>query len=392
MVLFESAWDVASPVLIWALGLPIAHLIGRSFSQTQKRALFLYVWHTIWCLAYLIFSLNGGSDSVGYYEFSGLRDFSPGTSAVSWITLFLARLLSLSYLSCFLVYNIIGTCGYLALDSILGGLVVEKSLIVKRLAALVILLPSISFWSSAIGKDAFAFTASCLALWSALHLKNRLLFALLSIGLMFLVRPHVAGIMVLAFLVDLLFKRKLPLLPRLAFLVVSIGISFFLVPFAADYSRVSEIASADDLNSFIEKRQGYNQGGSGGLDISQMPLPLQMVAYIFRPAIFDVNSPFALAAAIDNLVLLFIFGFGVWGFLRGRRPPAGSSNVFMIVYSSVSWILFSMTTANLGIAIRQKWMFLPMFLYLAFSVAGRSRSLACPVGSSSASPCSVSAH
>lgn len=34
------------------------------------------------------------------------------------------------------------------------------------------------------------------------------------------------------------------------------------------------------------------------------------------------------------------------------------------------WLIFATTTANLGIAVRQKWMFAPMLIFLLLSVTG----------------------
>ena len=48
-----------------------------------------------------------------------------------------------------------------------------------------------------------------------------------------------------------------------------------------------------------------------------------------------------------------------------------------------------MTTANLGIAARQKWMFTPVLIYLLMSVMGRPRQTATDAESSGGSTPSV---
>jgi len=375
MDLFLSPWDVFSPIIVWLLGIPVVRLIGKHFNQSQSRSIFLYAWHTIWCIAYVFFSLNGGADSVTYYirAVSAIPEFSLGTAAVVWLTLIPAGLFKLSYLATSLVYNIIGTLGYLSLDSMLRSLAADKSLFVKKLASLVILLPSISFWSSAIGKDALAFTATCLALWSVLHLQKRALLTLLSIALMLIVRPHVALILVLSLALDLIFKRQVSPLLRVFIFAILSGALLLLIPFVSSKLAISDVSDFSEVSAFIDKRQGYNQEGGGGIDISGMPLYLQMSSYLFRPALFDVNSMLSMAAAIDNLILFVVLAIAVSGILRGRRLTSVPSHIFMLVYSSVLLAIFSATTANLGIAIRQKWMFLPMLLYIAFSLAKRSR-------------------
>jgi hypothetical protein len=377
MDLFATPWDLISPFVVWALGLPVASWLGRYFGQTQKRSWFLYVWHTIWCVAYLVFTLSNGGDSLDYYSTGsqGFVEFSFGTAAVGALTYFLASPLQLSYLSCFLVYNIVGLVGFIGLDAILRQLTYLQSALLKRLAALIILLPSVSFWSSSIGKDGFAFSASVLALWAALDLRRRIPLMVVAVLLMLLVRPHVAGFLVLALASDAMSNPQLPLIRRTGLLLVVLVAAIWVLPLVIQYVGIAEIDSAQSATAYIEQRQSYNQAGAGGIDISAMPLPLQLFSYLLRPTFFDVNSLLSLLAAIDNFVLLVIFSLAVYGLAQGRRIQSHVSIVFQLTYSSLAWIVFSVTTANLGISIRQKWMFLPMLLYVAFSLAGRSRRL-----------------
>ena len=375
MNLFSTPWDIVSPLLVWLLGLPVARWLGSQYGQTHNRSLLLYVWHTIWCIAYLIFTFTNGGDALMYYSqgLQGLPDFYFGTQFVVYFTYFLASLLQLSCLSCFLVFNIIGLVGFIGLDAILQKLTYAQSNLLKRLATLVILLPSVSFWSSAIGKDGFAFSAAVLALWASLNLRSRIPIMILAILAMLLVRPHVAAFMVLALLVDSIFNRQIRFLPRIGLALILLVVGTLLFPLAVEYVGLSDISTIEGASFYIEKRQGYNQEGGGGIDISSLPLTIQLFSYLLRPGIFDVRSPFSFFAAIDNFILLLVFSLGVIGLLLGRRIHSQVSIVFLITYSFLAWIVFSTTTANLGISIRQKWMFLPMLLYLAFSLAGRFR-------------------
>jgi hypothetical protein len=49
---------------------------------------------------------------------------------------------------------------------------------------------------------------------------------------------------------------------------------------------------------------------------------------------------------------------------------------FLLAYSVTAWVMLALTTANLGISVRQKWMFAPMLIFLFLSVAGRRRRIA----------------
>lgn len=374
MNLFSTPWDILSPILVFGFGLPVSISLGSQFGQTQQRSLFLYVWHTLWCITYLVFTFTNGGDALYYYSQSlyELPDFIVGTQFVIYFTYWFAGFLHLSYLSCFLVYNIIGFVGFIGFAAILQQLTYGQSSLLKRLAALVIYLPSISFWSSAIGKDPFSFSAAVLALWASLDFSRRIPVICLAVLAMLLVRPHVAAFMVLALVVDSLFSRQMSPFRRIGFALIFLVAAIWLFPLVSEYVGVGGIENFEDASAFVETKQSYNQHGGGSIDISSMPLIIQLLTYILRPALFDANSTLSFAAAIDNLILLLILICGLAGLLRGGRLPVRSSAIFMYVYITICWFVFATTTANLGISIRHKWMFLPMILYISFALSCRS--------------------
>ena len=262
MDLFATPWDLISPFLVWALGLPVAGWLGRQFGQTQKRSFFLYVWHTLWCIAYLIYTLSNGGDALLYYTFGTqeLVEFSLGTSSIEFLTYLLAGPLRLSYLSCFLFYNIIGLVGFIGLDVILRQLTELKSILVRRLNSLVILLPSVSFWSSSIGKDGFAFSAAVLALWAGLDLRRRIPLMVLAILLMLLVRPHVAGFLVLALAVDSVFNRQLPLVRRTGLSLIVLVAAAWLLPLAVSLPSATVSGGGREMIVRCRSRRRGRQG------------------------------------------------------------------------------------------------------------------------------------
>ncbi|MEC9443640.1 MAG: hypothetical protein VX408_01075, partial [Pseudomonadota bacterium] len=82
----------------------------------------------------------------------------------------------------------------------------------------------------------------------------------------------------------------------------------------------------------------------------------------------------ALAAAIDNLILLYLFIVGIYALIIKKSQSFTENRKFMWVYVAIAWVVLSMTTANLGIAIRQKWMFAPILIFLLISLVGKNRS------------------
>jgi hypothetical protein len=371
----SSSWQILGVTLVLAVGLYISVLMGRLLEAGDKRSIGLYLWHTVFCAVYFLYSMGNTADSNGYFleSLSGGRNFSLGTAAVTYLTALLSSGLGLSKLGVFFVYNIFGSVGLLAFDASLRSVTANKHLQIRRFATLIILLPSVSFWSSAIGKDSLAFMATGLALWAFLNLNRRAWLAIFSVSIMLLVRPHVAALMVVAILVSLMAQSRVEIWRRLLFGGGALFCALILVPFAMDYSGLGNSATSTTLLEYIEQRQGYNMEGGGGIDISSMSLPLQMFTYLFRPLPLEAHSLTSLAVSFENVALLLFVVIGIGGWIKGRRMAAHIDWVFLSVFSMSMWVLLASTTANLGIAVRQKWMFLPMIILLFISVIGKKR-------------------
>ena len=189
--MFENIWSIFSAFIVFFLGIIILSSFNKYFNTTKNRILLIYIWHTLFCFAYFIYAQTYGADALMYYNRALIGDlnFKLGTSAVVFLTGFLVQGLNFGIVACFLLFNILGTVGLIFFDDALKQATQHKSKFFKRLATLIIFLPSVSFWSSAIGKDAISFMAMGLALWAALNLNKRLLLMVIAITLMLMVRP-----------------------------------------------------------------------------------------------------------------------------------------------------------------------------------------------------------
>ncbi|MFT0547429.1 hypothetical protein ACMHYO_13990 [Allopusillimonas ginsengisoli] len=373
---FGSAWQVVSAALVLLAGIAVAKVLSKTFHGSTRRALLLYCWHTVFCVYYAYFLLDNVGDATAYYyqAVQGNITFSLGTAAVELITYFCVSIFGLSFLGTFLVYNIFGFIGIMAFDGSLRIATADKSKWVRRLATLIILLPSVSFWSSAIGKDAIAFMATSLALWAALHLKDRVWLMVTAVLLMLIVRPHIAGIMILALAGSQLIQRNIPFSRRVILGGAAALAATIMVPIALEYTGVGADVSAAELVSYVEQRQQMNHDGGSSIDIASMGVPMQLFTYLFRPLPMEANSLFSLAASADNVILLFLFIVGVWNMLIRRKRPLAGNRAFLWLFSLLSWFILASTTANLGLAVRQKWMFAPILLFLLISLLGKTKS------------------
>lgn len=375
MELFPSAWQFICSVLVFVSGILVTISLGKRFHTTTRRSLAIYGWHTIFCIIATLYLVANGGDALDYYNTAsaGNIEFSVGTAAVDFITVFFTSVLGFSFFGTSLVYNIPGFIGLLAFDASLQAATAEKTKYIRRLATLIVFLPSISFWSAAIGKDSLSFMAAGCALWAALNLKRRTWLMAAAIAIMLMVRPHIAGIMVIALAGSLITRRDIPLIRRFGLGATTLLAAALIIPFAMNYAGLGSGANAQDLNNYIEQRQQYNQGGGTSFDLASMSPPAQLFTYLFRPLPFEARSIFALAASLDNTILLLLFIAGGWNILKRRKPTGAGNRSFMWLYSLLAWGLLAVTTANQGISLRQKWMFAPMMIFLLISLIGKPR-------------------
>lgn len=381
-------WHTASAFAVFITGLITIIKWASYFGAKGSRAVILYIWHTVFCFAYMAFILSNGGDALDYYEasFSDEVPFSFGTDAIIFLTHIFTYYFKLSFVGAFLIYNLFGAIGLLAFDASLRYASHDKVKYARTLAGVLIFLPSVSFWSAGIGKDAISFMAAGLAIWAAIDFSRRTWLMVFSILAMLFVRPHIAALMVVAVAGSIAFHGKISAAKKGFLILISILAISIIVPFALHYSGLE---GASELDAYVDNRQSHNQDGGGGIDISQMSLPVQFFTYLFRPLPFEAHSIFSLASSFDNVLLLLVFVLGLLGFIKHKksRSKDGKVNkIFLYSYSLSCWLVLATTTANLGISVRQKWMFVPMLAFLLISMMPKRRYVSKNASHISANP------
>ena len=245
--------------------------------------------------------------------------------------------------------------------------------------AIVFFLPSILYWPSSLGKDAWVFFASSFVAYGAASLAGRrtlpgLAHLILGLALVSIVRPYVAALMavalVAAFGLAALGARVVARPGVLLSLAVTAVLGFFFLSSATESLLGGSLAETrfDELTDFYEQRRSYIAGGSR-VDLpvvySLLGPAYALVTVLFRPFPFEAHNTQALVSSVETLGWLALM------ILRRRRLAERLRGVwsnplvgFALVYS-VLMILAQTTTGNLGIIARQRVQFLP-FLWMLF--------------------------
>lgn len=369
--LLPTPWAVISSFLIFVLGLLVLVAIGRSLGYPVSISGGLYLWHSVFCLAYAWYVTSFGGDAVNYYRYglAGGNQFRLGTGVVRVLTGLLIDVTKTSFLGVSLIFNIAGAIGLLLHFDVLVSVTNPEHRRASRLVWIVVLLPSASFWSSGLGKDSVAFMAAALLTWAALNMGRRYLGLVTAIAIMFLFRPHIAGVMLVTLLVSVMGSPQRRIMARVFHAAVVAAVITVALPAVTTFLGLGDAQSLDDVNSYIDKRQGYNQEGEAGVDISQLPVPLQIVTFVYRPLPYEAWSIFAVMAAAENLLLIGLTALAVNNTLHGGRSRLAGRSMYLWLYFLGATYILAITTANLGIAVRQKWMVMtPLFALLLAAI------------------------
>jgi len=371
--------DICFLILYLIIGVVGYFWLKKKHPTLPHHTLLLFsVSHSIFSLLYWGLSLSAltSADSTLYYQnalnFQGdwLSLLKFGTSFIQFILYPLIHYLGLSYLSCFLIFNTFGLIGISLVFVTTRSYLTSPRM--KKLYAMTLFLPGLSFWTSAIGKDSLVLLGIGLTFYAVSAFKNRLPSLIFGLLITVYVRPHVFVLLLLSFVGFVIFKRNRNLTTLLVkTLLVTICISIMIASYAVilKYVGLPTDLSLNVTQKYIDTRLNYNTGNSY-LELQNSGVPTKLFAYIFRPLFFDAKNMLMLIGSLENLCLLGLFGSLLWkpGRLRKIWIIKHPYYRMHLIYGIMGVFIFSMTTSNLGIAMRQKYMIIPSLLSVLFLI------------------------
>lgn len=251
-----------------------------------------------------------------------------------------------------------------------------------RYGVLVLLLPSLLFWPSSIGKEAWMMLTLGLAAYGAARLLSgaRGGVPVLLVGALgaAMVRPHMALLITVALVAAYIVRpsRTGGLAGKgLALAGLALG-GFLLLSQVQTFFGV-ESADGQGVEAVLDRTQEQTDQGDSAFGGSRVTTPLDLpggiLNVLFRPFPTEADSAQSLVASVEGLFLLIAFAAS-WRRLRElprallRTPYV----TFAVTYSLLFVVAFS-TFANFGILTRQRVQVFPFVLVLlALPYAGPS--------------------
>jgi hypothetical protein len=249
----------------------------------------------------------------------------------------------------------------------------------RQYALLVFFMPTLLFWPSEIGKEAWMMLSLGVAAFgAATTLSGKTWRGLITAGLGLwmaaTLRPHMAAMMGLALAVGFLLKKPRPELRQLApvikvlgLLVVSL-VAVVLVRRTATFLTHSGVNLNDGLTVALNQVSARTAGGGSDFvpSVLSSPIraPLDIVTVLFRPLLFDANSPATLASAVEGTFLLLLTLVRLRWITAAVKSVRRQPYVAVAVAYTVMFVLAFSVFANLGTLVRERSQLLPLYFIL----------------------------
>jgi hypothetical protein len=327
----------------------------------------------------------GGGDADGYFAQGSMlapiirsgtfpdQASTPGTPFAEFLTGLVLALTGNSKPVAYFVFSLLGFVGMVLFVLAFRIAVPEGNH--YRYAALVLLLPSMLFWASNLGKDSWMVFTLGVASYGSARLLRRLRggYVLTALGLAgaYMVRPHMAALLgaslAFAFLLrlgDASIRRSITAW-SVGLILIALGGGYIEANWADDLGVAEDVQSTSDVLAHTDRMTQ-----DGGSEFAGRPVRTPgdllhaAITVPFRPFPFEAHTLPALFASLEGLLLLglFIQAIPRLRSLLGRslRRPYLALSVaycagFIVAFASIN---------NFGILVRQRTQLLPFLLVL----------------------------
>jgi hypothetical protein len=258
----------------------------------------------------------------------------------------------------------------------------------RRYALLVFFLPSLVFWPSSLGKEAWMMFTIGIALYGAARILVRATggYPLFALGLAgtALVRPHVTLLLFVALLGAFLLRRGRGTrrsgggAGKLVGLVVLLAVGTVVLAQVADFFNLDDVDS-ESVQAVLDRTEGQSTTGDSEFTATRpeslAQVPGAAVGVLFRPFPWEALNAQALAASIEGVVLLLVTLFSIRRLVTLPRHIVRRPYVAMAVIYTFAFAFAFASVGNFGILARQRVQVLPLALVLLALPAPASAAL-----------------
>lgn len=250
-----------------------------------------------------------------------------------------------------------------------------------RYALLIFFVPSVLYWPSTIGKEAWMLLCLGLGAYGASRILTRAsggyVITALAIGGLVMMRPHIAVVFATALLAGFIYRGRrdrpslagpLPQVVGLALLAV---VAVFALQETEEFFDVDEQQEAgvtETAEQVLERTEEQTATGGSRFEVRRLTNPIELprgiVTVMFRPFPNETDNAQALIASFEGLLLMGLFLVSWRRVWTGVKAMWHNPYVrFALVYSLIFIVAYT-AIGNFGILARQRVQMFPFVLIL----------------------------
>lgn len=327
-----------------------------------------------------------------YTEYFARLDFSPlfdpalwrfnswtGTNFIGYPTGLVETIIGPSWLGTFFAFGLISFGGLMAY-----AVAYRRSYPGVPFAAYwawILLLPSLWFWPSSIGKECLMLVGLGVATlgFAGNHDRPNWLLMGLGLGLVFCIRPQVVSVFVLAVTLSywLNFRGWTPGRILQGLFILAIGLAG--IWFTLGATLEGEVG-VESVESYVDTNARHNtQGGSSveGVGATPAGIPQATINVLFRPFLWEAHNVAALISALEVLLIWGLIWFRRREFRAALRVWRRDRMLrFAVPFVVLYVVALGMNLSNLGLIARQRVLVFPLlFLIVEAGVYYRRRRM-----------------
>ena len=335
------------------------------------------LWQAALTFVYCYVVAQDGGDIFLYYRVATTENlpwmdlYGLGTTFVAWVARLLVDLLGVGILPLSVIFGILGLVGkYLVASAMSHRCLVAYGQRANWWSYLILFMPGIAFWTSALGKDSLIMLGIGGVLFGAAKSGIGSKTAFLSWILVFHVRPHVGlAILASAIMATVLTSERVGWARRSAVVVGTAGALFLVMPIVNGFLGLEGAMGVDEYVSFASTRSEANMRGASAVNTDGYSSLEKGFTFMFRPLPYEVHSATALLASLENLFMLAVLISVLTKYVSIRSVKSlGWFEMLLGLYSLIMVVVISSVTSNMGLAFRQKTMVLVAVIPLIASV------------------------
>jgi hypothetical protein len=374
--------------LLGVLGILLAFL-AYPFAMVEKSrtrvVVFVLCWlvHVVASFIYYQYVQTNSADTALYYldPYSMIKvPIRPGTLFAVHLVQGLKSVVGGTYLDYFFLFQALGFWGIALMMRVFEETHLELGLPQRGILYLILFMPGVHFWTSAVGKDAPLFFACALAVWAAMRLPARIIPLAVAIVVMTAFRPHVALVAVLALALTAFLDPRARGYLKFSLLAIAVtGAGILAGTVEATFSV--DVSNAESVSDFFNRHAKIASADSGTTGVVGASFPVRLLSLLFRPLFIDAEGAFGLVASVENIFLMVVVGSFIF---YARDTVRMARHVFYLrfalIFAAAVAVLLTLVYYNVGLGLRQKMMMMPgMLTFFVALQAVRSARRSAPV-------------